>query len=487
MLLLSPLLVPLFTAVVTVMLQRHQRLQQGFSIAGAAILLLCALWLMQEAVSNGRLSVALGDWPLPFAIELVADRLSAIMIVITAVLGLGVLVYQTSFADTAGESAMLHPLLHGLLAAVAGALLTADLFNLYVWFELILITVLGLLVVHDGFRHQEAAFKYFALNMFGTLLFLAAVAMLYGTTGQLNFSGLAAAVERPELKAAIPVYVALLMSAFLLKAAAFPLFFWLPASYHTLPAPVLALIGGLITKVGVYVLLRLMGEVFVDQPAVFYEALGWIAVATMISGVLGAAYHWDLRRILAFHIVSQIGYLLLAVALATPASGSAGVFFMVHNILAKAALFLIAGIMWRTAGHYDLRRIGGLYPARPLLAMLFLVAGFSLVGIPPSSGFWGKFLLIQESFVQGRYVWGGLALAVGVLTLYSMVKIWLEGFWKPHPDGAAAAVSGSNPAAAYAVVLVLVALLLAMGLYPEPLIRFTDAATVHLWQGGGAS
>jgi multicomponent Na+:H+ antiporter subunit D len=482
MLVLSPLLVPLFTAVITVLLQRHQRIQQVFSIAGAAMLLLCSLLLVQQVDGEGRISVALGDWPLPFAIELVADRLSALMVVITAVLGLGVLVYQTSIGVAADESAMLHPLLHGLLAAVGGSLLTADLFNLYVWFELMLITVLGLLVLHDGFRHQEAAFKYFALNMFGTLLFLAAVAMLYGTTGQLNFSGLAEAVERPELKAVIPVYVAMLMSAFLLKAAAFPLFFWLPASYHTLPAPVLALIGGLITKVGVYVLLRLMGEVFVDQPAVFYEALGWIAVATMVSGVLGAAYHWDLRRILAFHIVSQIGYLLLAVALATPAGGSAGVFFMVHNILAKAALFLIAGIMWRTAGHYDLRRIGGLYPARPLLAVLFLITGFSLVGIPPSSGFWGKFMLVQESFVQGRYAWGGLALAVGVLTLYSMVKIWLEGFWKPHPRGAALTATTLNLTPAYAVVLVLASLLLVMGLFPEPLIQYADAATAHLWR-----
>ena len=225
-----------------------------------------------------------------------------------------------------------------------------------------------------------------------------------------------------------------------------------------------------------------MGEVFIDQPAVFYEALGWIAIATMISGVLGAAYHWDLRRILAFHIVSQIGYLLLAVALATPASGLAGVFFMVHNILAKAALFLIAGIMWQAAGHYDLRRIGGLYPARPLLAVLFLIAGFSLVGIPPSSGFWGKFLLVQESFVQGRYLWGGLALFVGVLTLYSMVKIWLEGFWKPHPQGTAVTATNRQLTPAYAVVLVLALLLLVTGLYPEPLIQYSEAATSMLWQ-----
>jgi len=381
-------------------------------------------------------------------------------------------------------SDMMHPLVHGLLAAVCGTVLTADLFNLYVWFELMLITVLGLLVVHQGLRNLEAAFKYFALNLLGTLLFLSAVAMLYGATGQLNFSTLGEASQRTELQDVIRVYIAMLFTAFLLKAAAFPLFFWLPASYHTLPAPLLALIGGLITKVGIYVMLRLTGEVFIDQPAVFYQALGWIAVLTMVSGALGAAYHWDLRRILAFHIISQIGYLLLAVALATPAGGAAGVFFLVHNILAKASLFLIAGMMWRTAGHYDLRRIGGLYPARPLLAIVFLIAGFSLVGVPPSSGFWGKFLLVQESFVQGQYAWGGFALGVGLLTLYSMVKIWLEGFWKPHPSGEAIAVHTSGAGATYMVVFALAALLVAMGVYPEPLIQYANEATQLFWRGG---
>jgi multicomponent Na+:H+ antiporter subunit D len=485
MLVLSPVLVPLLTAILAVMLQRHQRLQQWLSMTGAAALLFFALWLMDEVGGSGAVSVALGDWALPYAIELVADRLSAVMVLVTAGLGLGVLVYQMSSADAADDSGMLHPLVHGLLAAVGGTLLTADLFNLYVWFELMLITVLGLLVVGGGLRNQEAAFKYFALNMLGALLFLAAVAMLYGATGQLNFVALSEVVQRGGMQAALPVYIAILISGFLLKAAAFPLLFWLPASYHALPAPLLALIGGLITKVSVYVLLRLMGQVFVDQPAVFYEALGWIAVATMVSGVLGAAYHWDLRRILAFHIVSQIGYLLLAVALSSPASAAAGLFFMIHNILAKAGLFLIAGIMWRTAGHYDLRLIGGLYPSQPLLAVLFLVAGFSLVGVPPSSGFWGKFLLVQESFSQGHYAWGGLALAVGFLTLYSMVKIWLEGFWKPHPRGEVLTVPVVRLGPAYATVIALAFLLLVMGLYPEPLIRYTNAATSMLWQGGG--
>jgi multicomponent Na+:H+ antiporter subunit D len=154
---------------------------------------------------------------------------------------------------------------------------------------------------------------------------------------------------------------------------------------------------------------------------------------------------------------------------------------MVHNILAKAALFLIAGIMWRSAGHYDLRRIGGLYHVRPLLALLFLVAAFSLVGVPPSSGFWGKFMLVRESFVQGHFLWGGFALAVGVLTLYSMVKIWIEGFWKPHPAGETAVVSTKAMHLDYAVVLVLVILLMLIGIYPEPLVQYATSATELLW------
>jgi multicomponent Na+:H+ antiporter subunit D len=314
---------------------------------------------------------------------------------------------------------------------------------------------------------------------------LGAVGLIYGATGQLNFSALRDAAQRTEIAAALPVYVGLLALALLLKAGAFPLFAWLPASYHTLPAPLLALIGGLLTKVAAYVLLRLLGTVFVATPEVLIEALGWLAVVTMVSGVLGAAYHWDLRRILAFHIVSQIGYLLLGIALATPAGAAGTVYFLFHNILVKGNLFLIAGLMWAVAGHYDLRRIGGLYAARPLLAILFLLSAFSLVGVPPSSGFWGKFLLVREAFAQGRYAWGGIALAVGLLTLYSMTKIWLEGFWKPHPTRSDTALKAALPLGAWIAVWSLSALILALGLVPEYFMRYALGATSHFWLQAG--
>jgi multicomponent Na+:H+ antiporter subunit D len=483
MLVLGPLLVPLLTALLTALLARQPGWRVGASLFGAVALLACASLLLVEVVQGGRQSVALGNWPLPYAIEFAADALSAALVLLTAIVGAGALLATLRWGETAAAEAGLHPLLHGLLAATGAVFLAADLFNLYVWFELMLISVLGLLVLGGQRRHGEAAFKYFAVSMLGTLLMLGAVGMIYGATGHLNFGALRTASAEPGLAGALPAYLGLLVVAFLLKAGAFPLFAWLPASYHTLPAPVLALVGGLLTKVAAYVLLRLLGDVFVAVPGLLLEALGWLAVATMASGVLGAAYHWDLRRILAFHIVSQIGYLLLGIALATPAAAAATAYFLFHNILVKANLFLIAGLMFAAAGHYDLRRIGGLYPARPLLALLFLVSAFSLVGVPPTTGFWGKLMLLREAFEQGRYLWGGTALAVGLLTLYSMSKIWLEGFWKPPHDRPAGATPGARPAAAYAAVVLLSVLILAMGLFPQPVIRHVEQATAGFWTG----
>lgn len=491
MLVLSPLLVPLVTALLTALLARHAAMQTRVSVLGAAAQLIFATMLLVEVAHQGRQSVALGNWPLPYGIEFAADALSASLVMIAALLGLITVLFGRHWNEAGMEMPGLQPLLHGLLAATSAVFLAADLFNLYVWFELMLISVLGLLVLGGKRRHGEAAFKYFAVSMLGTLLMLGAVGMIYGATGHLNFSALRAASSQPGLDGALPAYIGLLLLAVLLKAGAFPLFAWLPASYHTLPAPVLALVGGLLTKVAAYVLLRLLGDVFVAVPGVMLEALGWLALATMLSGVLGAAYHWDVRRILAFHIVSQIGYLLLGIALATPAGATGTVFFLFHNILVKANLFLIAGLMWAAAGHYDLRRIGGLYQARPLLAVLFLVSAFSLVGVPPTTGFWGKFLLLREAFAQGRYVWGGVALAVGLLTLYSMSKIWVEGFWKPHPmqqpdNGPAQVkqVTTQLPVTAYATVMLLSLVILIMGIFPDPFIRYVDAATAGFWTGG---
>ena len=478
----APLLAPLATALLCAVTSGRPRLQRWLSLTGALLLLGAALALLNLVVRRGSVSMTAGDWPLPFGIEMVADRLGIALVLIAALMVTITVLWQESDADRAPDATMLHPLIHGLAAGAVGAFLTADLFNLYVWFEVALIASLGLLVQGGALRQLDAGLKYFALNLLGTLLLLAAIALLYAATGHLNFTAVGQAVGQLDADLMLPL-LGLLMMAFLIKVAAFPFFAWLPASYHTLPAPVLALFSALLSKIGICALLKTFGGLFQPPPMPLYEILGWLALLSMVSGVLGAAYHWDMRRILAFHSISQVGYMLLAMALTTRTGNAAAIFFALHHSLVKAALFLTAALIFHQAGHYDLRRIGGLYAARPLLAGTFLLLALSLVGIPPFSGFWGKYLIVRECLWAGEYLWAGVALLVGAVTFYSMLKIWMEAFWKPHPQADWSPRSGARLLPACAGLGLLLLLVLWMGLYPEPLLIFATEAAATL--GGG--
>jgi len=474
-LVVTPVLVPLATVVLTTLTNRRPALQQALSLAGVLAFLACAVALVFLAAADQPARTAFGSWVAPYGIEFHLDRIGASLVLITALMGTASLLFLASDADPGPRHPLLLPLVHGVLAGVGGAFSTADLFNLYVWFEVMLICALGLFALGGRLDQLDATFKYLVLNLLGTLLLLIAVGAIYGATGHLNFGALSAAASGMP-PALATVLLAALLLAFLIKAGSFPVYAWLPASYHTLPAPILALFAGLLTKVGVYAVLRIVGDVFAPAPGIIMEALGWIAAATMILGVLGAAYHWDMRRILAFHIVSQIGYILLAVALASEAGNAATLFYTLHHIIVKANLFLIAAMIWRLTGSYDLRRIGGLYKLRPLLGVLFLVPALSLVGIPPLSGFWAKLIVLQEALAQGRYAWTAVALAVSVLTLYSMVKIWMQAFWKTHPDTKWQLPSNTRLGPAWAATLGLAALTLTISINPEPLLDYAQAA-----------
>jgi len=470
----APVLLPLALAGLTGLAGERLRLQWWLSLAGAGALLVCALLLMVQSL-DAPLSLAFGNWPAPYGIVFVLDPTASVLLALTALMAVAALLFLASDADSGSRHPMLLPLLNGLLAGVGGAFATADLFNLYVWFEVMLIAVIGLFALGGRPDQLDASFKYFTLNLLGTLLLLAAVAALYGATGQLNFDALnGAAANLPP--ALLLVVLGALILAFLIKAGAFPFYAWLPASYHSLPAPVLALVAGLLTKVSIYAILRTLGDVFAPAPALLYEALGWLAAGTMLFGVLGAAYHWDMRRILAFHIISQVGYILLGIALASAAGHAASLFYTVHHIVVKANLFLLAAIIWRLGGSYDLRQIGGLYRATPWLTPLLLIPVLSLVGVPPLSGFWAKLLILEEAIAQGRVVWTVIALLVSVLTLYSMMKIWMEACWKPHPDPEWRLPVRTRLGPAWLASIGLALVTLAISLHPAPLIAYTEAA-----------
>lgn len=467
----APVLIALTSAILTLCLAARPRRQRAASVAGACVLLLCAA-LMVYATSSGQvLEMRFGGWDAPFAIEFRVDALAALMIALAAVLAVFVLMYTRARLQTP----LAHPLVHALLAGAAGAYATADLFNLYVWFEVMFIAALGLIVAGRRRHRLDAGLKYVVLNMFGTVVLLVAVSGLYGVTGQLNLDAIGEVLATRNHPLA-SMLVALVLVALLIKAGAFPFLFWLPAAYPSLPVPLLALFTAITTKVAAYALLRITGH-FMPGGVPEYStstALGWLAVATMIAGVLGAVYHYDIRRILAFHSVSQMGYILLAAALGGAAGRVAALFFIVHHALVKSNLYLIAGMIGRSGSH-DLRRIGGLCRTQPCLAVLFAVTAAALVGFPPLSGFWAKLLILREGFSQAEYVWTAAALVTTGLTLLSMAKIWTEAFWKPHPEGKpfgkAAHASGSWFASAG---LLLVAV--SIGLAPAPLLRLIETA-----------
>ena len=481
-LLAAPIALPFLTAVLA-FLFRVGPAGRRISVAGNAALLAAAIALMAETLREGVIAGQVGEWAAPFGITLVADLLSAVMVVITAITALAVSVYALADIGERAERLGYHALFNVLIAGVCGAFLTGDLFNLYVWFEVMLISSFGLLILGGSKAQIDGGVKYVALNMISTILFLSGVGLLYGMTGTLNMADLARTVPALEDQGLVTLIAMMFMIAFGVKAAVFPLFFWLPASYHTPAFSVSAVFAGLLTKVGVYALIRMFTLVFDGDVGFTHQILLWVAALTMLTGVLGAAAQNDIRRILSFHIVSQIGYMIMGLALLTPLALAGAVFYLVHHIIVKANLFLIAGVAERAAGSTELSRIGGLYKSAPLLAVLFLIPAFSLAGFPPLSGFWAKYVLVAAAIEIEGWIIAAVALVVGLLTIYSMTKIWAEAFWKPHPEGLEPALTRLSPgdrARLLAPVAALAGLTLVIGFFPEPFIVFAERAAGQL-------
>ncbi len=476
-----PLIIPLLMALTALARFRdvRRRLAQVGSIAN---LLACVALLI--VTETGQIQVSqMGGHPAPYGITLVVDPLSAIMLTMAAVIVFAVVIYSRAAIDTNRERFTYYPLLGCLLLGINLAFLTGDLFTLYVAFEIMLMASFVLLTLGGERSQLEGGLKYVILNVVGSTLFLIAIGLTYSVAGTLNLADLAQRLADAPSLGITTVLAGLFLVAFGIKAAIFPLFFWLPASYHTPPIAITALFGGLLTKVGIYSLWRVLVMVFPNELVVLQPLLLALAMLTMVTGVLGAVAQMDLRRLLSFHIVSQIGYLLMGTALLTEAGLAGAVFFMVHVILAKTALFFISGIAYEAQGSYDLKKLGGMRVMHPAVALLFLVAAFSLAGLPPFAGFWAKFLLIRAGLEAGQYLVVAVALIVSLLTLYSMVKIWNEAFWTPPAPGRTAAMlSREDRRSLMFPAALLVVLIVGVGLLAEPVYRMSAQAAETVLQ-----
>lgn len=476
---LLPILTPLATAAICLLLWNRPKLQIALSLLGGGTLLACGIGLLSVVMGNGIQVVQLGNWPAPFGITIVADLLSGIMVAITGLIGLVVLLFSLSGVDAQRQGSGYHPILHLLLLGVCGAFLTGDMFNMYVWFEVMLIASFVLVALGGEKSQLEGAVKYVTLNLIASTFFLAAAGVLYGTVGTLNMADLARHLSSGTAGSVPSVAGAILLISFGLKAAVFPLFFWLPASYHTPPAAVSAVMAGLLTKVGVYALVRMFTLLYAHDFAYTQPILLLIAGTTMVTGVLGAAAQSEFRRILSFHIISQIGYMILGLAICTPLALAGTVFYLIHHIVVKTNLFLIAGITESLKGTGDLRVLGGLYRERLWLAILFLVPALSLAGLPPLSGFWAKLIVIRATIEAEHYVLLATSLVVGLLTLYSMTKIWSEVFWKGiETNGDETRSTSARFMAPPAIMLACITV--AIGVAAEPVFMLADETARQL-------
>lgn len=421
-----PVVVPLLAAAIAVLLHGRVHLQRAVSAGACAVALAASVILLDRVDTVGVLTVQAGGWAAPAGITLVADRFAAIMLVISLIVVLAVLVYAFGQLEEQREQLFFHPIYLVLVAGVALSFLTGDLFNLFVAFEVMLTASYVLITLGGTSEQVRSGMTYVVISLVASTLFVAAVAFTYAATGTVNLADLAGKLDAlPDgLATAIGL---LLLVVFGVKAAIFPLFFWLPDAYPTAPSPITALFAGLLTKVGVYALVRTQTLLFGGAgPSL---VLLVIAGLTMLVGVLGAIAQNDIKRILSFHIISQIGYMVMGLGLFTLAGLAGAIYYIVHHIVVKTTLFLVNGIIEHGTGTAALSRLAGMARRAPVVAVLFAVPALSLAGIPPLSGFVAKLALVEAGLDLGRGMIVAVALLVSLLTVFSMAKIWSGAFW----------------------------------------------------------
>jgi len=473
-----PILVPLSTAAVLLLAPKRAAPQRWISLVGAILLLVSGLAVFIGVNAAGVRALQVSAWPAPFGITLVADLLAAAMVVAVGVVGVAIATVAFAGVDPRREAFGYHPLFQILLMGVSGAFLTGDFFNLYVWFEVMLVASFVLMTLNRTRAQMEAAFKYVTMNLIASSIFLTALGLLYGATGTLNMAHLARVWPNISTPGLDTVLAVLFLIAFSVKAGLFPLFFWLPASYHTPPAPIAAAFAGLLTKVGVYALIRVFTLLFHGGSPLLFAVLLAMSAATMVIGLVAALTEGDFRRVLSFNLVGHIGYTTASLSVFTPAALAGAIFYILHHIVVITNLYLVSGVLLRLRRTTDMKGLGGLYRSQPMFSALAMVPIFSLAGVPPLSGFLGKLAILEGTFAAGAYWVGGLVLVVSLLTLLSMGRTWASTFWRP-----AAGPDLATPGTPYLVAIgALSALTLAMTVGAEPLFDLAMRGAQQLLQ-----
>ncbi|MHC4975946.1 MAG: proton-conducting transporter transmembrane domain-containing protein [Planctomycetota bacterium] len=477
------IVIPMATAILTTMMRGSKPRQRYTGVLSLFVTFVLAVGWTIASMGQGPVVSQMGGWPAPFGISLVLDPFSGMLIAATSLVAIGCLLFATETVEEAEPRGWMHPLVHLLVMGVQFSFLTGDLFNLFVAFEIMLMASYALLVIGGSKRQLTQAYKYVMLNLIGSTVFVIAAGLVYGMMGTLNFADLARIVHesgRPggePLPSVFPAVATMLLFVFAMKAAAFPLWFWLPDTYHTCPVAIGALFGGLLTKVGIYAMARVYPMVFAAEHVRELSPVIWIlliaAGGTMLVSTLGALAMTELRRILALLMISSLGYQIFGIALMGSDALAGTTFYMVQSMVVTAASLLCCGLIERHTGTDDIRKLGGLLQRAPVLSVVFFIVMMALAGLPPMSSFFGKALLLREGLASGddaSFAVAIIGLIAGAITLLVLARVWVRVFWlTPDEHTLIPFVGRRRPA--YAGVVVLLGALLAMSFGAEPMLR----------------
>ncbi len=480
-----PVAIPALAAPLALLVMRRGRmLGAGVAFAACLAMLASALALLVRVNDGAIIAYALGDWPAPFGIVLVADRLAAIMLVLTATLALIVLLHAVlTRADRKGWH--FHPLFQFQLMGLNGAFLTGDLFNLFVFFEVLLIASYGLLLHGQGAARLKAGVQYVIVNLVGSAVFLIALGLLYALTGTLNMAdmGLKVAALAPEDQGLLRIAALLLASVFALKAALAPLHLWLARTY-AVATPAVAALFAIMTKVGAYALIRVVPQVFGEGagaaawvPAPYLLPAALVTVAIGFAGVFAAR---SMSEQAAYSVIGSTGTLLVAAAGWSTASLGAALFYLVHSVLAGAALFLVADVVARRRGRAgDAANPGPDFAGRGAAGLMFTLAAIAVVGLPPLSGFIGKLLILRSVATLPDWGWAwGVILGATLFGMIGFARVGSAVFWSTDSEEAAAGMTASRTD--WAAPMIALALLAALAVGAGWASSFAEAAAAQV-------